>query len=289
LQTDLAARRSLTDLENLYVRGSAGALIPLASVVNTQVRGDTPSRNRVDRQRAITLTAELAPGYTVAQAVEFYRQQAAAHAAPGIGIDWGGQARDYLQAAGGVGLAFAFALVLVFLVLAAQFESWLNPLIIMLTVPIAVLGGLFGLLMAGSSVNTYSQIGLIILVGIAAKNGILIVEFANQLRDQGRSVTEAVKEAAALRLRPIIMTSIAAACGSLPLVFATGPGAASRQTIGVVIASGAVFSTLLTLFVLPVLYGMVARYTRSPRWTAQKIETFEAEERGRGAAGAQAE
>ena len=140
LQTDLAQRRSLDDLGNLYVRGSAGALVPLANVVNTQVRGDTPSRNRVDRQRSITLTAELAPGYTVAQAVDFYRQQAALHQTPGVNIDWGGQARDYLQASGGVGLAFAFALVLVFLVLAAQFESWLNPLIIMLTVPIAVLG-----------------------------------------------------------------------------------------------------------------------------------------------------
>jgi multidrug efflux pump len=263
--------------------------VPLASVVDTRVRGDTPSRNRVDRQRSITLTAELAPGYTVAQAVNFYRDQAALHNTPGITFDWGGQARDYLQAAGGVGAAFGFALVLVFLVLAAQFESWLNPLIIMLTVPIAVLGGLFGLLMAGSTINTYSEIGLIILVGIAAKNGILIVEFANQLRDEGMSVIEAVKEAASLRLRPIIMTSIAAAFGSLPLVFAAGPGAGSRQTIGVVIASGAVFSTVLTLFVLPVLYAMVAKYTRSPDWTANQIETFVAEEESRGASPAQAE
>jgi multidrug efflux pump len=263
-------------------------LLPLASVVRTSVRGDTPSRNRVDRQRSITLTAELAPGYTVAQAVAFYREQAAAHASPGIRIDWGGQARDYLQASGGVGLAFAFALVLTFLVLAAQFESWLNPLIIMITVPMAVLGGLFGLLMAGSTINTYSQIGLIILVGVAAKNGILIVEFANQLRDQGLSVAEAVKQAASLRLRPIIMTSIAAACGATPLVLASGPGAASRQTIGVVIASGAVFATMLTLFALPVLYNLVARYTRSPHWTARMIESFEAQERG-GRAPAQAE
>jgi multidrug efflux pump len=193
-----------------------------------------------------------------------------------------------LQASGGVGVAFAFAIVLVFLVLAAQFESWLNPAIIMLTVPMAVLGGLFGLLMAGSSINTYSQIGLIILVGIAAKNGILIVEFANQLRDEGNSVSEAIKEAASLRLRPIIMTSIAAACGSLPLVFASGAGAGSRQTIGVVIASGAVFTTIVTLFTLPVLYNLVARFTRSPHWTARMIESFEAQEHG-GRAPSQAE
>ncbi|HVY84547.1 MAG TPA: efflux RND transporter permease subunit [Caulobacterales bacterium] len=275
LQTQLDRRRTLQDLETLYVRGSAGALIPLSNVVKTSLRGDTPNRTRVDRQRAITLTAELAPGYTVRQAVDFYRQQAAAHPSPGVAIDWGGQARDYLQASGGVGIAFAFSLALVFLVLAAQFESWINPAIIMMTVPLAALGGLFGLLMAGSSINTYSEIGLIILVGIAAKNGILIVEFANQLRDEGRSVADAVKEAAALRLRPIIMTSIAAACGTLPLVFAGGPGAASRQTIGVVIMSGAVFATALTLFILPVLYNLVARYTRSPHWTAQKLKEFE--------------
>jgi multidrug efflux pump len=275
LQTDLDQRRTIDDLNNLYVRGSSGALIPLANVTTTSLHGDTPSRNRTDRQRSITLTAELAPGYTVAKAVQFYRDQAAAHPSNGVGYDWGGQARDYLQASGGVGLAFGLSLLLVFLVLAAQFESWINPAIIMLTVPVAVFGGLFGLLMAGSSINTYSEIGLIILVGIAAKNGILIVEFANQLRDEGKSVSDAVKEAAELRLRPIIMTSIAAACGSLPLVFASGAGAGSRQTIGVVIVFGAVFATTLTLFALPVLYNLVARFTKSPHATADKIKSLE--------------
>jgi multidrug efflux pump len=278
LQTDLDQRRTVDDLNNLYVRGSSGQLIPLANVVTTSLKGDTPSRNRTDRQRSITLTAELAPGYTVAKAIQFYRDQAAAHPSNGIGYDWGGQARDYLQASGGVGTAFALALLLVFLVLAAQFESWINPAIIMLTVPVAVFGGLFGLLMAGSSINTYSEIGLIILIGIAAKNGILIVEFANQLRDEGKSVSDAIKEAASLRLRPIIMTSIAAACGSLPLVFASGAGAGSRQTIGVVVAFGAVFATTLTLFALPVLYNLVARFTRSPHWTADQIKSLEAAE-----------
>jgi multidrug efflux pump len=278
LQTDLDQRRTVDDLNNLYVRASSGSLIPLANVVTTSIHGDTPSRNRTDRQRSITLTAELAPGYTVAKAIQFYRDQAGAHPSNGVGYDWGGQARDYLQASGGVGAAFGLSLLLVFLVLAAQFESWLNPAIIMLTVPVAIFGGLFGLLMAGSSINTYSEIGLIILVGIAAKNGILIVEFANQLRDQGKSVSEAVKEAAALRLRPIIMTSIAAAMGSIPLVFASGAGAGSRQTIGVVIAFGAIFATLLTLFALPVLYNMVARYTRSPHWTENQIKALEAAE-----------
>ena len=279
LQSDRDRRRTLDDLNTLYVRGGSGQLVALGNVVTTQVVGDTPDRERVDRQRAITVTAELAPGYTVAEAVKFYRDQAA-RAPPGITIDWGGQARDYLQASSAVGVAFGFALLLVFLVLAAQFESWIHPAVIMLTVPLAALGGLFGLLIAGSSINTYSEIGLIILVGIAAKNGILIVEFANQLRDQGRSVTQAVIESASLRLRPIIMTSISAACGSLPLILAGGPGAGSRRTIGVTIFSGAIFATLLTLFIVPVFYNLLARYTKSPEWTAKQIEEFEHDEPG---------
>jgi multidrug efflux pump len=148
----------------------------------------------------------------------------------------------------------------------------------MLTVPLAAAGGLFGLVMAGSSLNIYSQIGLIILIGVAAKNGILIVEFANQLRDQGRSIQEAIIESSTLRLRPIIMTSIATAFGALPLVLWQGAGAGSRQTIGVVIFSGAIFATLLTLFVVPVIYGALARFTRSPEYTARKIDEWEARE-----------
>jgi multidrug efflux pump len=175
------------------------------------------------------------------------------------------------------------ALLLVFLVLAAQFESWIHPGVIMLTVPIAALGGLFGLLIADSSINTYSQIGMIILVGIAAKNGILIVEFANQLRDEGLSIREAVIEASSLRLRPIIMTSISAAAGAIPLIFWGGAGGASRQTIGVVIFFGAVFTTIVTLFIVPVFYNMLARFTKSPMATARRIDDFEAHEKVRAA------
>jgi len=247
-------------------------------VVTTELRGDTPDRPRVDRLRSVTLTSQLSPGYTVADAVAFLRAEAAKQPGGGVTVAWGGQAKDYLEASGAVGLAFGLALLLVFLVLAAQFESWIHPAVIMLTVPLAALGGLFGLLLAGSTINTYSQIGLIILIGIAAKNGILIVEFANQMRDQGREVREAVIEAASLRLRPIIMTSISAAFGSLPLILWGGAGGASRQTIGVVIFFGAIFSTLLTLFVVPVFYNLLARYTKSPEWTARQIEAYEHEE-----------
>ena len=279
LQTNLDQRRSIEDLNRLNVRAASGAVVPLSTVVTTQLRGDTPDRPRVDRLRAVTLTTQLNPGYTVGDAVTFLQDQASQHNAPGVSVKWGGQAKDYLEGSGGIAIAFGLALLLVFLVLAAQFESWIHPAVIMLTVPLAALGGLFGLLMTGSTINTYSQIGLIILVGIATKNGILIVEFANQLRDEGLSVREAVIEAAALRLRPIIMTSIAAAMGALPLMLWAGAGAGSRQTIGATIFTGAIFATLLTLFIVPVFYDLLARFTKSPEWTARQIEAYEAEEK----------
>jgi len=283
LQTDIADRRTETDLETLYVRSGSGQLVPLSAVVTTKVEGDTPDRRRLNRQRSVTLTTQLAPGYTVRDAVEWFQAQAAKQPAGPV-IQWGGQARDFLESSGAVGLAFGLAILLVFLVLAAQFESWISPAVIMLTVPLAAAGGLFGLFMAGSSLNIYSQIGLIILVGIAAKNGILIVEFANQLRDEGREIRDAIIEASTLRLRPIIMTAIATAFGALPLVLWQGAGAGSRQTIGVVIFVGAIFVTLLTLFIVPVFYNLLAKYTRSPEWTTRLIERFEEEERTRGQA-----
>ena len=278
LQTERAARRSVADLEALYVATGSGQLVPLSAVVTTETSGDTPDRRRLDRQRAISISADLNPGTTLVDATEFMTRIAQEQPQGVVTTQWGGAARDQQEAGGAVAAAFGLALLLVFLVLAAQFESWITPAVIMLTVPLAAAGGLFGLVMAGSSLNIYSQIGLIILIGVAAKNGILIVEFANQLRDQGRSIQEAIIESATLRLRPIIMTSIATAFGALPLVLWQGAGAGSRQTIGVVIFSGAMFATLLTLFVVPVIYGALARFTRSPEYTARKIEEWEAQE-----------
>jgi multidrug efflux pump len=280
LQTPRGQRQTEADLSRLYVRTGAGEAVPLSSVVTTQVRGDTPDRSRVDRLRSISLSAQLNPGYSMGEAIAFFRAEAAKQ--PGaVTVKWGGGARDYLEASGSIGLAFGLALLLVFLVLAAQFESWIHPAVIMLTVPVAAVGGLFGLLMADSSINTYSQIGLIILVGIAAKNGILIVEFANQLRDEGLSIREAVIESASLRLRPIIMTSISAAAGSIPLMLAGGAGGEARASIGVTIFFGAIFATLVTLFVVPVFYNLLARFTKSPQATARRIEAFEEAERAR--------
>jgi multidrug efflux pump len=280
LQTDRDRRQTEADLERIYVRAASGETVPLGSVVTTQIRGDTPDRSRIDRQRSITLSTQLNPGYSMGEAIAFFRAEAAKQ--PGsVQIKWGGGARDYLEASGSVGLAFAMALLLVFLVLAAQFESWVHPAVIMLTVPVAALGGLFGLLITDSSINTYSQIGLIILVGIAAKNGILIVEFANQLRDEGLSIREAVIESSSLRLRPIIMTSISAAAGAIPLILAGGAGGEARQTIGVTIFFGAIFATLVTLFIVPVFYNLLARFTKSPMATTRRIEAFEEAEKAR--------
>jgi multidrug efflux pump len=274
LQVDRDQRQLDSDINNLYVRAKNGELIPLGSVVKTETRGDTPVRRRVDRLRAITISAELAPGMTVQEGVDFFKAEAAKN--PGnVVIAWDGAARDLLEASNAIYLAFGMALLLVFLVLAAQFESWIHPAVIMLTVPLAALGGLFGLLIAGSTINTYSEIGLIILIGVAAKNGILIVEFANQLRDRGLEVREAIIEAASLRLRPIIMTSISAAFGSIPLMVWAGPGSGSRNTIGVVIFTGSIFATMLTLFVVPVFYDLLARFTKSPDWMARQIEAYE--------------
>jgi multidrug efflux pump len=244
--------------------------------VTTEIRGDTPSRDRIDRLRSITLSVQLNPGYTVGEAVSFF--QAEIEKQPGTTVKWGGLARDYLEGGSAVYGALVLALILVFLVLAAQFESWIHPMVIMLTVPVAALGGLFGLLVSGSTLNTYSQIGLIMLVGIAAKNGILIVEFANQLRDEGRSVLEAIIESSALRLRPIIMTSISAAAGAVPLMLSGGAGGESRRTIGVVIFFGAIFATLLTLFLVPIFYNLLARFTKSPQTRSRALEAYDAQE-----------
>ena len=283
LQTERDSRRTVEDLEALYVSTGSGQLVPLSAVVTTQTSGDTPDRRRLDRQRSISLSADLNPGTTIADATEFLERVSSEQPQGVVATQWGGAARDQQEAGGAVAAAFGLALLLVFLVLAAQFESWITPAVIMLTVPLAAAGGLFGLVMAGSSLNIYSQIGLIILIGVAAKNGILIVEFANQLRDQGRSITEAIIESSTLRLRPIIMTSIATAFGALPLALWQGAGAGSRQTIGVVIFSGAMFATVLTLFVVPVIYGVLARFTKSPEYTARKIEEWEAQEMTSGA------
>ena len=272
LQNRRDDRADENDLEFLYARGNGDALIPLSNLVTLEESGDVFERNRVNRLRAITIEASLAEGYTLGEAVEWLETYAEERLPGDIATEFLGGAQDFLDANRAVLIAFALALLIVYLALAAQFESLIQPFVIMLSVPLAVAGGLFGLYMSGSSLNIYSQIGLIVLIGLAAKNGILIVEFANQLREQGRDLVEATVEASNTRFRPILMTGLSTAVGAVPLMLASGPGAESRRTIGVVIFSGLILATVLTLFVVPVVYGVLGRFTGTPNEVARRLE-----------------
>ncbi len=278
LQAQSDDRAAPADLANLYVRSQrSGELIPLANLVSLTEVAEPGQLNRFNRLRAITLTAGLAPGYPLGEALAWMEQVAGEELPGSAQIDYKGDSREFKRAGGAVMFTFVLALLVIYLVLAAQFESFIHPVVIMLTVPLAVFGALVGLWITGGSLNLFSQIGIVMLVGLAAKNGILIVEFANQLRDEGRDVADAVAEAASVRLRPILMTSVATIAGAIPLVIAGGPGSASRATIGVVIIFGVAFSTLLSLYVVPAFYALLAPYTRSPEALAQELEKLETE------------
>ena len=277
LQADRAGRDSVAALDALQVRGRGGMLVPLSNLVTLKEVAEPGTLNRFNRLRSITLSARLAPGYPLGDAVAWAEQTARASLPDYAQVSWKGESRELQQSGGEVLVTFALALLIVYLALAAQFESFLHPLVIMLTVPLGVLGALLGLWFTGGTVNLFSQIGIVMLVGLAAKNGILIVEFANQLRDEGRAIREAIVEAAAVRLRPILMTSIATVMGAVPLVIFGGPGSASRATIGVVVIFGVTFSTLLSLFVVPAFYAALAKFTHSPEELAKRLEQLEGE------------
>lgn len=277
VQSDRELRASPADLEAIQVRARDGALIPLSNLVTLRELAEPGSLNRFNRLRAITISAGLAPGYRMGDAIQWLEKTVQEELPDHAQIDWKGESREYMQAGGAVLLTFTLALLIVYLVLAAQFESFIHPFVIMLTVPLGVLGALIGLAVTGGTLNLFSQIGIVMLVGLAAKNGILIVEFANQLRDEGRTIHQAIVEASAVRLRPILMTSIATVVGAIPLVLAGGPGSASRATIGIVVIFGVSFSTLLSLFVVPAFYVLLAKYTRSPEAVSQELEKLEAE------------
>ncbi|MEO8670932.1 MAG: efflux RND transporter permease subunit [Tahibacter sp.] len=278
VQADDAGRRQPNDLSNLYVRSdSTSQLIPLSNLVSLSDMAAPGSLNRFNRLRSITISGALAPGYSLGEAIAYVEQATREVLPANAQTDLKGESRDLRETGSTVAFTFGMALLVVFLVLAAQFESFVHPFVIMLTVPLAVLGALLGLWLFGSTLNLYSQIGIIMLIGLAAKNGILIVEFANQLRDQGRSIDEAIRESAAVRLRPIVMTSIATVVGALPLMFSAGAGSASRQTIGTVVVFGVMLSTFLSLFVVPVIYRVLAGFTRSPEAVSHELSALSAE------------
>ncbi|MDB5698429.1 MAG: efflux transporter permease subunit, partial [Alphaproteobacteria bacterium] len=233
VQAEAPSRQTEANLAGIYVRSRTGALVPLSNLVTLREVAGARDLGRYNKLRAITLSAGLAPGYSLGDALSFLEQQARTH--PEISaVGYRGESQSFKEAGGSIYLVFAFTILVVYLLLAAQFESFVHPAVIITTVPLAVAGGLVGLALMGQSLNLYSQVGIVMLVGLAAKNGILIVEFANQLRDAGANIAGAIRDASARRLRPILMTSIATVAGAVPLVLAGGAGAAARQAIGVV-------------------------------------------------------
>lgn len=248
-----------SDLRNLYVRGADDALITLSSVTTIDEQGIAAELDRTEQRRAIEVNADIAPGTPLREAVEEIERLGDEAVAPGIDMLLQGEAESLEETSNDLLLTYAFALVIVFLVLVAQFESLTSALVVLLTVPFALAAAVFSLFLSGVSLNIYSQIGLVMLIGLMAKNGILIVEFADQLRHQGRDVREAVQEAAAIRLRPIAMTLISTVLGALPLILASGAGAEARQSIGWVIFGGLGLAGLFTLFLTPVIYLAIAR------------------------------
>ncbi|ALG60594.1 MULTISPECIES: efflux RND transporter permease subunit [Citromicrobium] len=253
------------DLRNLYVRGSGGAtggntLVPLSALTTIVEEGIAAELDRTEQRRAIEVDADIAAGTPLRDAVDEIERLAEETVAEDIDILLQGDAESLEESSNALALTYGFALAIVFLVLVAQFESLTSALVVLLTVPFALAAAVFALFLSGVSLNIYSQIGLVMLIGLMAKNGVLIVEFADQLRHQGRSVREAVEEAAAIRLRPITMTLISTVIGALPLILASGAGAEARQSIGWVIFGGLGIASIFTLFLTPVLYLAIARF-----------------------------
>jgi multidrug efflux pump len=272
-------RASPTDLNNLYVRSERDTLIPLASVVKMEELATSAQRNRFDRLRSITISAGLAPGYSMGEAVEYFTQLVETQLPPSAKLSFDGEASEYLKSSQSMYWTLAGALLVVFLVLSAQFESFRVPFVIMTTVPLAMVGAAVGMWLHGISINIYSQVAIVMLIGLAAKNGVLIVEFANQLRDRGVEFMQAIVEASATRLRPVLMTSLCSAFGAIPLLLAVGAGAENRRPIGAVVLYGVMISMVLTLVVVPAVYTLVARNTRSPRYWTRLIETMRERQR----------
>jgi multidrug efflux pump len=265
--------QSPQDLEQIYLRSSlTGEMVPLSAITTLSTSGVASSLNRYNRVRAITLEANLEDGLSLGQALDYLNALTRKTLPPEANLDYKGQSRDFQTASNSFYFVFLFGVVVIFLVLAAQFESFIHPLVILLTVPLALAGGLFALLGYGMSLNIYSQIALVLLLGLATKNGILIVEFTNQLRDRGLPLYRALVSATQLRLRPIVMTAVTTIVGMIPLIFSSGAGAETRYILGIVLFWGVAFSTLLSLFIIPVAYALIAKRSGSPLASTHQLE-----------------
>jgi multidrug efflux pump len=290
LQAPPEQRRTPDALAGIYVRSRSGQLIPLGTVAQASEIGSAKELKRMDRRPAVTINAGLT-GMSLGDGVTWFQEAAARELPPTAHLTFTGMGKEYIDAVASdvelpwklhvssQTLIYALALLIVFLVLAAQFESWIHPVIIIVGAPLAAAGGVAALQISGQTLNVYSQIGLIMLVGLVAKNGILMVEFANQLRDRGESVIDAMRHAARVRLRPILMTSIATIAGSVPLVVARGAGAEGRCAIGTVVIGGLAVATVLTLFVVPAMYAFLARFARPAGAIALELSKLEGDNR----------
>ena len=265
-QVERSARASTSDLETYYIRADSGELVPLGSLVQFESEVEPSRRTQFNQLNSLSLEGVLAPGVTMGAATEFLEQAASEQFPPGFNFDYMGESRQFKQQGSALLITFFLSLLVIYLVLAAQFESWRDPFIILVSVPLSIAGAMAFIMLGFASMNIYTQVGLITLIGVVSKNGILIVEFANKLQmDEGMSKLQAVIEAATIRLRPILMTSSALIFAMIPLLIATGPGAESRFAIGLTIAAGLGIGTLLTIFILPAFYVLMARdHSHSP-------------------------
>jgi HAE1 family hydrophobic/amphiphilic exporter-1/multidrug efflux pump len=255
-QFDIQDRNQPNDLNNIFVKNSNGVLIQLSNLVTMKEMSSPPQLFHNNRYMSATVSAGLAPGYSISDGIDAMERVKNKVLDETFSTDLGGESRDYAESSSNTMFAFGLALLLIFLILAGQFESFIDPLIIILTVPMAVAGALFSLWLFGQSWNIFSQIGTVMLIGLVTKNGILIVEFANQLREQGKSKYDAIIEASESRLRPILMTSLTLALGALPIAISLGAASKSRMGMGIVIVGGTIFSLILTLYVIPAIYLM---------------------------------
>ncbi len=276
LQAEQSQRTSPDELSNIYVRSdTSGRLIPLSNLVTIVNSSGADTLSRYNRIRAITISAGLAPGVSLAEGLGFLENVVREELPEYAQINYKGESLGLKNSSGDLAFIVAMSLIVVLLVLAAQFESFIHPLVIMTTVPTAFFGALLGIYLTGGSINIYSNIGLIILVGIASKNGILIVEFINQLRDTGHKFQEAIMYACKLRLRPVLMTALSTIMGAIPLMMSSGAGSESRVQLGIVIFSGVLMTTLMTLFVVPVMYKLIARNSGSPEAVARALKNLQ--------------
>jgi multidrug efflux pump subunit AcrB len=251
-------RSKPADISKLYVRNNRGENIPLSAVVKLTESSSPPTLYHYNRFKCATISASLADGETIGDGVKSMRAIASKLLDESFQTPLSGPSRDYEESSSNTAFAFGLALMLIYLVLAAQFESFLDPFTIMLTVPLALAGALLSLYIFDQTINIFSQIGMIMLIGLVTKNGILIVEFANKKRENGMPRMQAVVEAATQRLRPILMTSLATSFGALPIALSLGASATSRIPLGIVIVGGIIFSLILTLFVIPAVYTFIS-------------------------------